>query len=72
LRRVGTDVQDILREAHELLVNPEHHRAMANGSGVFGDGHAAEKIVAVLEEKLEAGHRILPFQRPAAAAVMMQ
>jgi UDP-N-acetylglucosamine 2-epimerase len=72
LRLVGTDVQDILREAHELLVNPEHHRAMANGSGVFGDGHAAEKIVAVLEEKLEAGHRILPFQRPAAAAVMMQ
>ena len=72
LRLVGTDVQDILREAHELLVNPEHHRAMANGSGVFGDGHAAQKIVAVLEEKLEAGHRILPFQRPAAAAVMMQ
>jgi UDP-N-acetylglucosamine 2-epimerase (non-hydrolysing) len=72
LRLVGTDVQDIMREAHELLVNPDHHSAMANGSGVFGDGHAAEKIVAILEEKLFAGQRVLPFQRPAPEAVLMQ
>jgi UDP-N-acetylglucosamine 2-epimerase (non-hydrolysing) len=72
LRLVGTDVQDIMREAHELLVNPDHHRTMANGSGVFGDGHAAEKIVATLEEKLNASHRILPFQRMAPEAVLMQ
>jgi len=72
LRLVGTDVQNILREAHELLVNPDHHRAMANGSSVFGDGHAAEKIVRILEEKLFAGQRVLPFQRPSAEPVTMQ
>jgi UDP-N-acetylglucosamine 2-epimerase (non-hydrolysing) len=72
LRLVGTNVQDILREAHELLVNPDHHRAMANGSGVFGDGHAAEKIIRTLEEKLNVDHRILPFQRPVSQALMMQ
>lgn len=63
LRLVGTDVRDILREGHELLTNPDHHRAMSVGSGVFGDGHAAEKIVEILEEKLGAAERILPFQR---------
>jgi UDP-N-acetylglucosamine 2-epimerase (non-hydrolysing) len=63
LRLVGTDVRDILREGHELLSNPDHHRAMSVGSGVFGDGHAAEKIVEILEEKLAAGERVLPFQR---------
>jgi UDP-N-acetylglucosamine 2-epimerase (non-hydrolysing) len=72
LRLVGTDVQDILREGHELLINPDHHRAMANGSGVFGDGHAAEKIVNILEEKLAAGERIVPFHQAPEPMVMRQ
>lgn len=72
LRLVGTDVQDILREGHELLINPDHHRAMANGSGVFGDGHAAEKIVTILEEKLAAGERIVPFHQAPEPMVMRQ
>ena len=72
LRLVGTDVQDILREGHELLINPDHHRAMANGSGVFGDGHAAEKIVRILEEKLAAGDRIVPFHQAPEPMVMRQ
>jgi UDP-N-acetylglucosamine 2-epimerase (non-hydrolysing) len=72
LRLVGTDVQDILREGHELLINPDHHCAMANGSGVFGDGHAAEKIVNILEEKLAAGERIVPFHQAPEPMVMRQ
>lgn len=71
LRLVGTDVQEILREAHELLVNPDRHREMSNGSGVFGDGHAAEKIVRILEQTLAASRRILPFE-PSAESVLMQ
>lgn len=72
LRLVGTDVRDILREGHELLSNPEHHRAMSIGSGVFGDGHAAEKIVRILEEKLDAAERVLPFERGRGQVVMRE
>ena len=72
LRLVGTDVQDILREAHELLVNPKRHGEMSNGSGVFGDGHAAEKIVRILEQNLTTASRIVPFQPPKKESVLMQ
>ena len=72
LRLVGTDVQDILREAHELLVNPERHGEMSNGSGVFGDGHAAEKIVQILEQNLTTASRIVPFQAPKKESLLMQ
>jgi len=52
LRLIGTEVQDIIRETENLLTNPAAYAAMTNGSNVFGDGHAAEHIVRILEEKL--------------------
>jgi len=61
LRLVGTDVQDIMGSAHELLVNDEAHRAMSNGSSVYGDGRASKRIRAVLEEKLAGIGSTLPF-----------
>ncbi|MEN9470070.1 MAG: hypothetical protein RL630_1803 [Verrucomicrobiota bacterium] len=72
LRLVGTEVQEILRAAHELLENPESHRAMSNGSGVFGDGRASEKIIRILEEKLTTENRILPFKKPTGEMVLME
>jgi UDP-N-acetylglucosamine 2-epimerase (non-hydrolysing) len=54
LRLIGTDVQDIIRETENLLTNPAAYDAMTKGSSVFGDGHAAEHITRILEEKLVA------------------
>lgn len=71
LRLVGTDVQEILREAHELLVNPEHHGEMSNGCGVFGDGHASEKIVRILEQNLTTASRVIPFEPEKEKIVLM-
>jgi UDP-N-acetylglucosamine 2-epimerase (non-hydrolysing) len=52
LRLIGTDVQDIIQETETLLTNPAAYQSMTNGSNVFGDGHAAEHITRILEEKL--------------------
>jgi UDP-N-acetylglucosamine 2-epimerase (non-hydrolysing) len=54
LRLIGTDVQDIIRETENLLTNPAAYDAMTRGSSVFGDGHAADHITRILEEKLVA------------------
>jgi UDP-N-acetylglucosamine 2-epimerase len=45
---------------------------MSNGSGVFGDGHAAEKIVQILEQNLTTASRIVPFQAPKKESLLMQ
>lgn len=52
LRLIGTDVQDIIQETETLLTNPAAYESMTNGSNVFGDGHAAEHITRILEQKL--------------------
>ena len=51
-RVVGTDPQRIVAEAERLLDDPQAYAAMAQAVNPYGDGHAAERIVAAL---LEAG-----------------
>jgi UDP-N-acetylglucosamine 2-epimerase (non-hydrolysing) len=48
LALVGTDTQRILSAARCLLNDPAAYSAMAHAANPFGDGHAAEKIVAAL------------------------
>jgi len=48
LKLVGTDSQNITREANRLLDNPAEYAGMAKAAQPFGDGHAAEKIVHAL------------------------
>lgn len=48
LRLVGTDRQRIVAEATRLLDDPAEYARMANAENPFGDGHAAERIVASL------------------------
>jgi len=48
LRIVGTDRARIVAEASKLLDDPAEHHRMANADNPFGDGHAAERIVASL------------------------
>ncbi|CCW36283.1 UDP-N-Acetylglucosamine 2-epimerase [Chthonomonas calidirosea] len=49
-RLVGTDVETIVAEASRLLNDPEAYAQMARAVNPYGDGHAAERIVAVLRQ----------------------
>lgn len=45
---VGTDTDAILTSARRLLTDPEAHAQMARAVNPYGDGNAAEQIVAAL------------------------
>ncbi|MBD2344730.1 non-hydrolyzing UDP-N-acetylglucosamine 2-epimerase [Anabaena subtropica] len=47
---VGTDSQTITAAASELLSNPIAYDAMANAINPFGDGHAAERILEIVQD----------------------
>ncbi len=51
LKLVGTDTEQIVSEAKRLLDDPKAHAAMAGAVNPYGDGHAAERIVAALLKK---------------------
>ena len=46
---VGTETEGIVQEAAELLDNPSTYEAMATGGNPYGDGIAAQRVVAALE-----------------------
>jgi UDP-N-acetylglucosamine 2-epimerase (non-hydrolysing) len=48
VRLVGTDEAKIVSEARTLLDNPAEHEKMARAINPYGDGRAAERIVAAL------------------------
>jgi UDP-N-acetylglucosamine 2-epimerase (non-hydrolysing) len=48
LKVVGTETERILMEANLLLDDPRAYDGMAKAVNPYGDGHAAERIVAVL------------------------
>jgi len=48
LKLVGTDPDRIFTEAQRLLDDPQAHATMAGAVNPYGDGHAAERIVAAL------------------------
>ncbi|MCY7323799.1 MAG: UDP-N-acetylglucosamine 2-epimerase (non-hydrolyzing) [Phormidesmis sp. CAN_BIN36] len=50
---VGTDPANILKEASNLLSDPAAYQAMANAISPFGDGHAADRIVQLVENYLQ-------------------
>lgn len=49
---IGTDEERIVEEAERLLGDPAHYATLAHAESPFGDGHAAERIVAILRERL--------------------
>lgn len=53
LKLVGTNPDQIFDAAQELLDVPEAYAAMSGAVNPYGDGHAAERIVAALLEKEE-------------------
>jgi UDP-N-acetylglucosamine 2-epimerase (non-hydrolysing) len=50
LRLVGTDPRRIVAEASRLLDDPLEYARMARAENPYGDGHAAERIVASLRD----------------------
>lgn len=52
VKLVGTDRKLIVSEASRLLTDPTAYAAMAKRANPFGDGHAAERIVDVLQQEL--------------------
>ncbi|MBD2451295.1 UDP-N-acetylglucosamine 2-epimerase (non-hydrolyzing) [Nostoc sp. FACHB-152] len=52
---VGTESESILVAAAELLSNSAAYDAMANAINPFGDGHAAERILQIVENYLKVG-----------------
>lgn len=47
----GVDCDDIVRIADEILTDQSVYDRMANAINPYGDGHASERIVAVLKEQ---------------------
>ena len=68
---VGTDPDRIVAAVVDLLENADRYRAMSRPSFPFGDGHAAPRIAAAVEEFLtsRAARRARRYDVSAAAAV---
>lgn len=58
---VGTDVAAIVHECEQLVTDPSAYEAMAMARSPFGDGHAASRGVAAIEELLGVGSREADF-----------
>src|SRR5690606_4001552 len=52
VKLVGPDYEAIVAEAGRLLSDPVAYAAMAKGVSPYGDGHAAERIVSILQRDL--------------------
>lgn len=47
---IGTEANRILHQTAELLSDPSAYQMMANAVNPFGDGHAAERIVEIIQQ----------------------
>jgi UDP-N-acetylglucosamine 2-epimerase (non-hydrolysing) len=48
VKLVGTDQNEIIREANLLLRDPHEYQKMANAVNPYGDGKAAERILQAI------------------------
>ncbi|SKB81895.1 UDP-N-Acetylglucosamine 2-epimerase [Arthrobacter sp. 49Tsu3.1M3] len=58
---IGTDEERIVSEVSRLIHDQGHFAAMANAVNPYGDGKAAERTVAAIEELVGVGSRIGEF-----------
>ena len=52
LKLVGTSEEVIYEEFNKLLTDEEEYKKMSNASNPYGDGHASERIVSILNQIL--------------------
>ncbi|AXJ11247.1 non-hydrolyzing UDP-N-acetylglucosamine 2-epimerase [Arthrobacter sp. PM3] len=61
VKLIGTDEERIVSEVTRLLHDSAHFAAMANAVNPYGDGKAAARTVAAIEELLGVGYRTAEF-----------
>lgn len=61
VKLIGTDEDRIVAEVDQLLNDRAHFDSMANAVNPYGDGKAAPRTVAAIEELLGVGSRIADF-----------
>lgn len=61
VRLVGTDYDRIVEEVSALIDDEKHFASMANAVNPYGDGRAAERTVAALEQLFGLGQRLSDF-----------
>ncbi|MBG6225745.1 UDP-N-acetylglucosamine 2-epimerase (non-hydrolyzing) [Arthrobacter sp. CAN_A2] len=61
VRLIGTDEERIVDEVIALLQDDDRYSAMAAAVNPYGDGRAAERVVAALEHLFDAGTRLADF-----------
>jgi UDP-N-acetylglucosamine 2-epimerase (non-hydrolysing) len=61
VKLIGTDEERIVNEVCRLLHDSEHFAEMANAVNPYGDGKAAVRTVAAIEELLGVGYRNAEF-----------
>lgn len=61
VRLIGTELERVVNEVSALIEDREHYAFMANAVNPYGDGKAAERTVAALEEMFKIGSRIKDF-----------
>ena len=49
VKLVGADKERIIREVSSLIDSEKHYSAMSRAQNPYGDGHAAERIVNILD-----------------------
>ena len=67
VKLIGTDEERIVAEVDALLNDPAAYAAMANAVNPYGDGRAAERTLAAIEQMFGLGHRIEDFTAAVAA-----
>ena len=58
---LGKPVLVLRRETERLLSNDDDYLAMTKGSSIYGDGHASEKIIRILEDQLASSECCMPI-----------
>lgn len=62
VRLVGTDYDRIVEEVSALIDDEKHFASMANAVNPYGDGRAAERTIAALEQMFGLGERLADFK----------
>lgn len=62
VRLVGTDYDRIVGEVSALIDDEKHFASMANAVNPYGDGRAAERTLAALEQMFGLGQRLADFK----------
>lgn len=62
VKLIGTDEERIVTEVDALLNDAAAYAAMANAVNPYGDGRAAARSLAAIEQMFGLGHRVPDFQ----------